>query len=83
MSSYSLINGYLYVSDNFDNTSSSAGTFLSLGGDTFRIVTKRTISASTNTGFQGELCLGVSGGVNYLYYCVSDNNWQRIPFTTF
>lgn len=82
MSNSYLFNGWVYIDDNYDNCSSSQDTGLIIGGDTIRISTQRT-PASNGLGNAGEFSFGVSGGTCYLYYCVSDNNWQRMPFSTY
>jgi len=63
----------LYISDNYDSTSSTKDTFISLGGDTLRIINQRT-PTSSSTGYIGEICLDS----NYLYYCYAINQWGRI-----
>jgi hypothetical protein len=78
-------NGYVYVSPNYDDTSSNQNTFISLAGDTIRILTQKT-PASTDPGFPGEMCFGTVPGlipVTYLFYCVSPNQWLRVPFTEY
>jgi len=66
----------LYISDNYDSTSSTKDTFISLGGDTLKICTQRTPTSSGN-GFTGEICFDN----NYLYYCYATNQWGRIALS--
>jgi len=63
----------LYISDNNDSTSSTKDTFISLGGDTFRLVSQRT-PTSNSAGFVGEICFDS----NYMYYCYAANQWGRV-----
>lgn len=42
-------------------------------GDTIRIMTDRTPSGPTATGYKGE----VAWDDNYIYICVATNSWKR------
>ncbi len=67
------MDGFVYISPNYDETSSNTNYFLSIGGDTIRIINQRT-PTSSSTGFIGEFC----ADSNYLYYCYEINQWGRI-----
>jgi hypothetical protein len=76
-------NGYVYVSPNYDDTSSSQNTFISLSGDTIRVLTQKT-PLSNDLGFPGEICYGTDNlGNTYMYYCVSPNQWMRSQFSSY
>lgn len=73
---------YIGADDATYNTTSSSDYSLVHWGDTAMIVTKRTISTSTDTGNPGELCFGVDSGTLYLYYCTATNTWVRSAFSS-
>lgn len=74
--------GQVYVSDNLDPTSSSNGYFVSLQGDTIRILQKRTIVNSNDAGYTGEICMDD----DYIYYCIDGDGlnatWKRLALST-
>ncbi len=70
------MDGFVYILLNYDETSSNANYFLSVGGDTFRIIAQRTLT-SNSIGYIGEICIDS----NYLYYCYATNQWGRIAFS--
>lgn len=43
-------------------------------GSTMQIATERTVAPYTSAGLKGEICWDI----NYLYICISTNNWRRI-----
>lgn len=47
---------------------------LEILGDSLKIITQKTIVASTDPGEEGQ----VAWDSNYLYVCVADNDWRRI-----
>ncbi len=71
------MDGFVYILPNYDETSSNANYFLSIGGNTVRVILNRTITNSNDPGFVGEFCFDN----NYLYYCYATNQWGRIAFT--
>lgn len=65
------------------NASSSTYDSLLLNkGDTTRILQQRVIASATSSGRLGEYCFGVDGGVPYLYYCVENDSWVRVGFSS-
>lgn len=66
------------TSHKFHGTSTSA---VVVSGDTLRIVTRKA-PASNAAGTAGDVCIGEAGGTHYLYYCIANNNWGRVAFTT-
>lgn len=60
-------------------TSSQQSSFIALLGDTMRVMTTRTITSENDDGYAGEICVGPDDGVFYLYFCVADNVWRRLP----
>lgn len=54
---------------------------LTVNGDTLRIITRKA-PASNAAGTAGDVCIGEAGGTHYLYYCIANNNWGRVAFTT-
>ncbi len=53
------MDGFVYISPNYDETSSNSNYFLSVGGDTMRVLNQRTPTSSGN-GFIGEIVLTVT-----------------------
>jgi len=51
---------------------------LDINGSTIRLRSLRTITSSSATGNQGEMCYDA----NYLYICVATNTWKRVSLTT-
>jgi hypothetical protein len=76
--------GLFYISDNYDSTTGS-GYFLSVQGDTVRLLSQRTISSSSDPGYTGEFCTDGS----FLYYCIlgdgtnTGSTWVRTAFSSF
>lgn len=84
MSTYQF-QGQVFISDNSDlTTSNPANYFVSLQGDTIRILTARTITNSTDAGYTGEICYDE----NFIYYCVigdgtnTGSTWKRAALST-
>ncbi len=69
------MDGYVYISPNYDETSSDSNYFLSVGGDTMRVLNQRT-PTSNSDGFVGEICFDG----NYMYYCYAANQWGRVAY---
>ncbi len=67
------MDGFVYISLNYDETSSNSNYFLSVGGDTMRVLNQRT-PTSNSDGFVGEICFDS----NYMYYCYAANQWGRV-----
>lgn len=59
------------------NTDASAK--LDVNGDRIRLRDSMTPTSSTAAGSTGE----ISWDKNYLYICVGDNRWKRVPLETF
>jgi len=57
----------------------NSSNYIILDGDTMRVTTRRTISTSTDLGYNGELCFDTE----YIYVCVADNSWRRAPLQSF
>ena len=53
--------------------------FLIVDGDTIRIIDQRTVATGTDAGYQGEICMDT----DYIYVCIADNTWRRIPLQGF
>ncbi len=70
------MDGYVYISPNYDETSSNYNYFLSIGGDTIRMLNQRT-PTSNSDGFVGEICFDS----NYMYYCYAVNQWGRVAIS--
>ncbi len=75
--------GQVYISDNLDPTTSDpAKNFISLQGDTIRILEQRPITNSNDPGFPGEIC--IDG--DYIYYCIDGDGvsgtWKRVALST-
>ena len=51
---------------------------LLIDSDTIVISNIRTISSSTDIGYQGEICYDS----NYIYVCVSNNSWKRMALSS-
>jgi len=71
--------GQLFIACNFLKTTSTAQNFIGVDGDTIRITTNRTISTSTENGFQGEICYDN----NFIYICVANNLWKKVALSSF
>jgi hypothetical protein len=65
--------------DSTYTTTSSDYHSLTIWGDTLQIVKMRTPASSTDTGNAGEICYDS----NYVYICISNNNWNRIGLSSF
>jgi len=52
-------------------------TQLDLSGSTLRLRTHRTPASATASGNQGEICFDTL----YLYVCITNNTWTRVPLT--
>jgi hypothetical protein len=70
------MDGFVYISPNYDETSSNANYFLSIGGDSIRLVNQRTPTINS-PGFIGEFCFDN----NFLYYCYATNQWGKIALS--
>lgn len=75
--------GQVYISDNLDlTTSNSSNYFVSLQGDTMRILQQRTITNSSDAGYPGEICFDA----DYIYYCIDGDGesgtWKRGALST-
>ncbi len=70
------MDGFVYISPNYDETSSNYNYFLSVGGDSIRLVNQRT-PTSNSPGFIGEFCFDN----NFLYYCYAANQWGRVALS--
>jgi hypothetical protein len=61
------------------STSDISGFYnLSMGGNTGRFATQRTISASSDAGNTGDFCFDA----NYMYY-YAGSEWKRVAWSTF
>lgn len=63
--------------------SDASSSFMAVNGTTILLNTQRVPANASDTGIAGEICFGVSGGVCYIYYCVSNNTWVRGALATF
>jgi len=71
--------GDVYAAGNIGSGSSLSPEFrLDINGDTMNLRSNRTISLSGQTGVQGEVCFDNE----FIYRCVSTNNWKRSPIST-
>jgi hypothetical protein len=75
--------GQVYISDNLDaTTSNSSNYFVSVQGDTIRILQSRTVTNSSDAGYTGEICFDS----DYIYYCISGDGstgtWKRVALST-
>ena len=88
--SYQLNIGNAIFGTNIDGTgttisSGNIGLFtnsptakLDINANTIRLRTARTITKSTDTGNQGDICWDS----NYLYICVATNTWKRVALSS-
>jgi hypothetical protein len=81
--SMSITNGPVCSTDQSlgDSVSTLLNWYITTKGDTIRICTTRNV-LSNATGYPGEICVGTTGGVTYLYYCIANAEWGRVAFTT-
>lgn len=52
-------------------------------GHTIRIATDNPVTLGTQSGTKGDIRWGLFTGVWYLYVCISNNLWKRIPMSDF
>jgi hypothetical protein len=69
-----LSSDYIYPTVN-----GNPNNFLIIDGDTLRITTQRTVNTSSDAGYAGEICYDS----NYIYVCIADNTWRRVPLQSF
>ncbi|MGH0775287.1 BppU family phage baseplate upper protein [Bacillus mobilis] len=51
---------------------------LDIAGDRIRIQSTKTPASATDTGLKGDICYDA----NFMYVCVADNTWKRMPLSS-
>jgi hypothetical protein len=66
----------VFIAEDDKNTSTSTNYhYLSISGDTILLATDRTIDKPDQEGNKGEICWNKE----YLYICIDNNSWRRVP----
>jgi hypothetical protein len=70
--------GNISVAGNLGIGTSSPSTLLDINNNKFRVRNSKTPSSPSDTGNQGDICWDS----NYIYVCISTNNWTRSPISS-